>query len=366
MEAYQRHELTRNTRSLLLCVTALLDALDQGGSLKTFGLHVKMTHEDPRLYLISHASLAKRGLSIGQANAYCMLSPEHRLYLPFSLLQLLVDVNGRSLPGMPCNRLPTLQEIVDHLNALTIDSLPLALAHAILSNGDWQGLGLLSGSRLSDLILALAVFNTRYAEGRLRGRLQAAVPGCTEQDAQWLISAPAPVDSPLPAPQRQNKRKALGTGGSESGNKKNSAATRSDPVRRSPRSHQTPIVAPAAAQDVEAPSHLAASHQNLRPQLSQAFRRLYGTTQHRGILAGLAILKLYCECLGTTWTGNPARDPIAFFRTADMADTSKWQRLPAEFDKRQAKAYSFAPPGLSTGRDSDRSSGLGPVHGRPP
>ncbi len=107
--------------------------------------------------------------------------------------------------------------------------------------------------------------------------------------------------------------------------------------------------------------------------LSQAFRRPgpYGTTQHRGILAGPAILKLYCECLGTTWTGNPARDPIVFkkfFRTADTADTSKWQRLPAEFDKSQAKAYSFAPLDHPTasGRNSDRSSGLGLVSSRPP
>ncbi len=41
-------------------------------------------------YLISHASLEKRGLSlsIGQASIYHwqMLAPEHRLYLPFSLL----------------------------------------------------------------------------------------------------------------------------------------------------------------------------------------------------------------------------------------------------------------------------------------
>ena len=68
IEAYQLHDATRTTRSLLFCVTALLDALDQEEPLKNFGLHVKMTHDDPKLYLISHASLAKRGLSIGQAN----------------------------------------------------------------------------------------------------------------------------------------------------------------------------------------------------------------------------------------------------------------------------------------------------------
>ena len=99
------------------------------------------------------------------------------------------------------------------------------------------------------------------------------------------------------------------------------------------------MVAPAAIQDDEAPSQLADSHRNIRPQLSQAVRRLYFTTT---VLAGLAILKLYFECLGTTWTGNPARGPIVFFRAADMADTSKWQRLPAESDKNPAEAYSFA------------------------
>jgi hypothetical protein len=67
VEAYQRHEITRETRSLLFCVMALLDALDLGESLKTLGLHVKMNQDDPKLYLVSHASLEKRGLSIGQA-----------------------------------------------------------------------------------------------------------------------------------------------------------------------------------------------------------------------------------------------------------------------------------------------------------
>ena len=145
-----------------------------------------------------------------------------------------------------------------------------------------------------------------------------------------------------------------------------SAAGPNPTIRRSPRSHHTPMTAPTVIPDTEAPSTLAASHQSHRPQLSQAFRRLYGTAQHKGILAGLAILKLYCECLGTTWTGNPDRDPVVFFRTSDMADTSRWQRLPAEFDKDQAKAYSFVRPDHSTNQISDRSSGLGPVNGRPP
>jgi hypothetical protein len=203
-------------------------------------------------------------------------------------------------------------------------------------------------------------------------RAENAVPGCTELEAQWLISHPAPVDSPaLPAPQSQkspaqNKRKASNIGGSELRNTKRSAAASSAPVRRSPRSHHTPITEPTVVQDTEAPSDLAASYQNLRPQLSQAFGRLYGTAQHRGILASLAILKLYCDhCLDTTWTGNPARDPAVFFRTADMADTNEWQRLPEEFEKNQAEAYSFTQPDHSANLASDRSSGQGPVNGRP-
>jgi hypothetical protein len=187
------------------------------------------------------------------------------------------------------------------------------------------------------------------------------------------VSRPSPVDSPLPAPQSQNKRKAPHIGDSEPRHTKRSAAGPITPVRRSPlaRYHHTPTTEPTAAPDTEAPSPLAASHQHHRPQLSQALRRLpvYGTVQHiklKDILAGLAILKLYCECLGTTWFGNSGRDPIVFFRTTDMADTSQWQRLPAEFDRNQAKACTFTQPDHSTDLSSDRSSGLGPVNGRPP
>ena len=368
VEAYQRHEITRENRSLLLCAQALIDALDRGESLKTYGLHSKLTHDDPRLYLISHASLAKRGLSIGQANIYQMLAPEHRLYLPFSLPQLLVDVNGKALPKPPSMSAGplTLQELVDHLTALTTNSLPLALAHIALHSGSDQGLGLLSGSRLSDIVTALTVFGTRYDAERWLTFLRQAVPGCTDLEAQWLVSHPSPVDSPLPAPQSQNKRKASHRDDSEPRRMKRSAAGPNTAVRRSPRYHHDPVTDTTEFQDTAAPSPLAASHQSHRPQLSQAFRRLYGTAQHKGILAGLAMLKLYCECLGTTWTGNSSRDPVVFFRTADMADTSQWQRLPAEFDKNQAKAYSFTQPGHSTNLNSDRSSGLGPVNGRPP
>ncbi len=146
-------------------------------------------------------------------------------------------------------------------------------------------------------------------------------------------------------PTEPAQEKSLGFRWLDIGNKKRLPASQSASVRRSPRSHPTSITAPMAAPNIEAPSQLAASHHSLRPQLLFRplgdCRRLYGTAQHRGIRAGLTILKLYCECLGTTWTGSPARDPIVFFRTVDMADSSRWKRLPAEFDRHQAKAYSF-------------------------
>ncbi len=194
-------------------------------------------------------------------------------------------------------------------------------------------MGLLSGSRLSDIITALAVFGTRYEEERWLTFLRQAIPGCTELEARWLVSQPSPADSPLPAPQNQKKRQASHSGGSEPRHMpvKRPAAGLHTPVRRSPRYHPTPMTETTVVQSVqneEAPSPLAASHSSHRPQLSQAFSRLYGTGRHKGILAGLAVLKLYCECLGTTWTGpgnlNSGRDPVVFFRTlaADMADTS--------------------------------------------
>jgi hypothetical protein len=134
--------------------------------------------------------------------------------------------------------------------------------------------------------------------------LQAAIPGFTELDAQWLVTLPTTTDSPLPAPLKLHKRKALASIGPSSGKNKRSTASQSVFVRRSPRSHSTSIISPIAAQDTEAPSLLAASHHSLRPQLSRAFRQLYGTASAKAYsFAGLTIRTqtiLYCEeCLGT-------------------------------------------------------------------
>ena len=89
VEAYQLHAATRTTRSLLFRATPSLEAMDQEEPLKTLGLHQKLVHQDPRLYLIS------------QANLYQMLATEHRLYIHFSLHQS-VDLHGKALVRLSC------------------------------------------------------------------------------------------------------------------------------------------------------------------------------------------------------------------------------------------------------------------------
>ncbi len=184
----KRARVTPQAAAALGCSAAAL-RVGLGNRARIIGAHIASrlacmfrSDDDPGLYLISHASLGKRGLSIGQANAYQMLAPEHRLYIPLSLLQLLVDTNGKDLPKLPSasTRSPTrtLQETVDHLTALTTDSLPLALAHMALNGDGGQGLGLLSGSRLSDIITTLAAFGTRHDKKRWLTFVQTAIPGC--------------------------------------------------------------------------------------------------------------------------------------------------------------------------------------------
>ena len=140
-----------------------------------------------------------------------------------------------------------------------------------------------------------------------------------------------------------------------------------EPSHRSTRSNTATSnhTAPVQAQETPPPSPLAASHGHLKPQFARAFTRLYGTAQHKGIVACMTILRLYCHCLGATWNSR-SRDPVVFFRTPDMVDTTKWPSLPPGFDRRLPKAYAFTCPEHARNLNSDRSAGLGPVHGVPP
>jgi hypothetical protein len=136
------------------------------------------------------------------------------------------------------------------------------------------------------------------------------------------------------------KRRSRTATGSAAGPPTHVSPRAARPARAQP---QTPTTHPCRHRTQTPPSPLAASHRHLKPQLAQPFIRLYGTTQHRGIMASMPILRLYCQCLGATWNSRSSRDPVVFFRTSDMADASKWPPLPPGFDRRLPKAFAFTP-----------------------
>ena len=125
-----------------------------GQDLKTLGLETKLVPRERNLYLISHASLEKRGLSRGAANVFQMLyRPEHRLVIPFSLRSLQCTVDGMHIPQLNCLLRPSLKRGLDvptnpsllvvatHLAELAVNpaSLTVALARALAEEGAWEG-----------------------------------------------------------------------------------------------------------------------------------------------------------------------------------------------------------------------------------
>jgi hypothetical protein len=138
-------------RIMIICVTVTIKQLYNHGC----------TIEDLiARYLVTQVVLRKRTRSVGNT-----------VFGAFA---------GRSSLPRP-ESTQALQEIADHLNALTTsstDSLPLALAHTALNGDDWQGLGLLSGSRLSDVITTLAVFGTTSRYEDSEGRWITAATSC--------------------------------------------------------------------------------------------------------------------------------------------------------------------------------------------
>jgi hypothetical protein len=72
---------------MLYCAGAILEAMWHEQSLKELGMDIKLVHhwQNARLYLMSHASLQKRGFAPGVASVIQMLAAqEHRLVIPFS------------------------------------------------------------------------------------------------------------------------------------------------------------------------------------------------------------------------------------------------------------------------------------------
>ena len=164
----------------------------------------KLVHQDARLYLISHTSLHKRGFAPGMASAYQMLvAQEHRLVIPFSLVNLQCTLAGTRLPlptgseepSLKRHLEPSLQALSTHLSALTDSrtSLPMALAQAMEDVTAWDGLGLLSRSSINDIVTALTMFCSHYSSENWGALLRQELPeqqmrtlnGCVISRRRW-------------------------------------------------------------------------------------------------------------------------------------------------------------------------------------
>ncbi len=85
---------------------------------------------------------------------------------------------------------PACKALADHLTALTDihASLPMALAEATKGATEWEGLGLLSGSSISDTATALSIFCSQYSTRRWGDfkLLRQELPELTDEDIEWL------------------------------------------------------------------------------------------------------------------------------------------------------------------------------------
>jgi hypothetical protein len=195
--AFKAHATARPHKDMLYCGGALLEAMRVGQSLRELGLETKLVPREKPLYLISHASLEKRGLSQGAANAYQMFhEPGTRLVFPFSLQSLQCTVDGRSVsltaPSLKRHHNsqpePRLHATASHLQELTENpaSLPVALARALAGDGPWEGLGLLSGSTIIDIVNSLSAFCHQYGPEGWPALLRQELPDLTVADIEWL------------------------------------------------------------------------------------------------------------------------------------------------------------------------------------
>jgi len=448
--AYKDHATERSNRDMLYCGGALLDAMRSGRDLKELGLETKLVPRERGLYLISHASLEKRGLSRGAANVFQMLHrPEHRLVIPFSLRNLQCTVDGTYIPRLNCSMRPTLKRglggrtdpslelVATHLAELAVNpaSLPVALARALAGEGAWEGLGLLSGSRSTDIVAALAAFCTQYGPENWAALLRQELPGLTDDDITWLCSLSeemeqyepqfTPVSTGLAEVDRQEPTLEPGSKRPRSGatiddqdigavplitesppadqsthkRSKRKCMTQPErpslPIRRSARLIRTPPVtdgaAPVSDSETEAPhthllttprekrvkrdlaaeqppppSPLAASQRQFRPKLSRAHRALYGADHRTGLIGYLRIFIIYLQCIGEQYTAT-GQSRVIYFHTDDMVSTRDWKDIPAALDIRQPTiSFNNGIDGPRSNPVTDRSSGVGPIHGIEP
>ena len=326
---------------------------------------------------------------------------------------------------------PSLLVVATHLAELAVNpaSLTVALARALAEEGAWEGLGLLSGSKITDIVAALTAFCTQYGSGNWAALLRQELPGLTDDDIAWLCSLPeemeqyepqpAPVSTALvevdrqePAIEPGSKRTRGGTTmdahdigavpliaeplpGDQSTHKRSQHKRPSLPIRRSARLTRTPPdtdgAAPVSDSEMEAPhthllttprekrvkrdlaaeqppppSPLAASQRQFRPKLSRAHRALYGANHRTGLIGCLQIFITYLQCIGEQYTAT-GQSRVIYFQADDMVSTRDWKDIPAALDSRQATiSFGNGIGGPRSNPVTDRSSGVGPIHGIEP
>ena len=121
-----------------------------------------------------------------------------------------------------------------------------------------------------------------------------------------------------------------------------------------------------AAEQPPPPSPLAASQRQVRPKLSRAQRELYGASHRFGLLSYLQIFITYLQCIGEQYAAT-GQSRVIYFHTDDMVSTRDWKDIPAALDIRQPTiSFNSETGGQRTNPVTDRSSGVGPIHGIEP
>jgi hypothetical protein len=232
---------------MLYCAGAILEAMWHEQSLKDLGMDIKLVHQDARLYLMSHASLQKRGFAPGMASVVQMLvAQEHRLVIPFSVKNLQCTLDGTCIPmphgagedSLKRRAEPSLQASAGHLTALTDvhTSLPMALAEATKGAAEWEGLGLLSGSSINDIATALStsIFCSQYSTEQWGDLLRMELPALTDEDIEWLCGLTETMESHELAIVHKDPGRLAFFWGSSFNDGTTQTALRVDPLGRGP------------------------------------------------------------------------------------------------------------------------------------
>ena len=354
-----------------------------------------------------------------------LVAQEHRLVIPFSLKNLQCTLDGTVIPmphgaeedSLKRRAEPSLQALADHLTALTdtCTSLPMALAAATKGAAEWEGLGLLSGSRINDIATALTIFCSQYSTKRWGDLLRQELPELTDEDIEWLCglteamepheptivhTGPGRFIQPMTRTKTGKRRRKSSNNGTASSSqnsrealllsspanatvtgRKRSAPDPSLPIRRSPRlssEHSAPGSGKCAQPELDRqsdqvtgqpppPSPLAASQRPYRIQLSRAKRNLHGAGPHAiGSLSLLQTFTFFLQFIGEHYSAT-GQDQLIFFEDTDRMSTKKWKAVSSALDRNQPTTqFSNRTPNYGKNPLADRSSGVGPIHGIEP